>query len=922
MKPRFLGILPLLFLSVFLHAAPAPVPEGFTFVRELSGISEYQLDANHLDILLLEDHSAPVVTLMVTYRVGSRNEVTGTTGATHILEHLMFKGSEHFNRDLGTSFDTLLDRIGAVNNASTWFDRTNYYEILPADQLELGIRLEADRLRGLLLREPDRLSEMTVVRNEFERGENDPVEALDKQIWAAAFTAHPYHHPTIGWRSDIEKVSIEQLRAFYDTFYWPNNATVTVIGDFHPVEALALLKKYYGAFPAAPHPIPQVTTEEPVQQGPRRVTVNRPGELGVVGIAYKVPGALHADQPALAVLASVLSEGKNSRLYLALIDTNLALSADASAGFFRDNKLFTIYARLAPGTRHEQAEQTILGEIKRVQDAGVTTEEVARAISKNLADTAYARDGSFAIAGQINEHIAIGDWADYINYPARISNVTRVDVQRVARTYLKVDQSTTGWYVPQAIDGTELSTESKPAHRSSPGHPEFYSEPKREAGSAVDATKGVPSPLVATQQPTLSSRVNRRTIAGIDVLDIHTSLENVVTLCGSLPAGDVFNPSGNSAIADLTAGMLDKGTAVHNQFELARQLESVGAEIHFGTTSQNLAFSAKCLKKDLPLVLELLAEQLRAPSFSSDEFAKLKQRLSGNRRHLLEETDYRATEAFQRAIYPEGHPNHPVDSTKYLADLEAATLEQVRSFHTANYGPTGMLLVAVGDVDSEHLAQTVGSAFAGWRGGQTLPAYQPAKPLAAAAIERVAMPGKASVSIIIGQPSLLKYNDPDRLALHVATEIFGGGYFSARLLDAVRNREGLTYGIGARLAADSYTDGQWFIHSTFAPELLAKGIAATNRELSRFTTEGVSASELETFKNTVSGNYKIALATSEGLAENLLAAVQRGLPLSFLDDYPGEIASLKLQQVNDAVKKHLSPDKMITVLAGTLPEKD
>ena len=271
-------------------AAPAKV-DGFTWVRALGSIDEYRLDANRLQVLLMPDHSVPVFTFMVTYHVGSRNEVTGTTGATHLLEHLMFKGSQDYNYDLSTGFDTLLDRIGATNNATTWLDRTNYYEEVPSDHLELSVQLEADRIRGLLLRESDRQPEMTVVRNEFERGENDPVEALDKEITAAAFVAHPYHHPTIGWRSAIEKVPIEKLRNFYDIFYWPNNATVTLIGDFDPVTALRLIGKYYGPIHASPQPIPQIYTEEPAQQGPRRVMVKRPGELGVVGLAYKVPAA-------------------------------------------------------------------------------------------------------------------------------------------------------------------------------------------------------------------------------------------------------------------------------------------------------------------------------------------------------------------------------------------------------------------------------------------------------------------------------------------------------------------------------------------------------------------------------------------------------------------------------------------------------
>ena len=288
---------PALSLSNRLSAAPASV-EGFSYVKTVGGIAEYRLETNGLQVLLLPERSAPVVTFQVTYRVGSRNEVTGTTGATHLLEHLMFKGSANFNKDKGNKVDQILDPIGATNNATTWLDRTNYYETFGSEHLPMVVEMEADRMRGLLLREDDRRPEMTVVRNEFERGENNPFQLLIKELFHAAFVAHPYHHSTIGWRSDIEKVSIGKLREFYDTFYWPNNATVSVIGDFTPENALRLIKQHYGAIPKSPHPIPEMYTEEPEQTGPRRLIVKKAGQLGVVALGHKIPAALHPDFPA------------------------------------------------------------------------------------------------------------------------------------------------------------------------------------------------------------------------------------------------------------------------------------------------------------------------------------------------------------------------------------------------------------------------------------------------------------------------------------------------------------------------------------------------------------------------------------------------------------------------------------------------
>ncbi len=421
---------------------------GFTFVKALGGIEEYLLDSNGLTVLLVPDHSAPVATFQVTYEVGSRNEVTGTTGATHLLEHLMFKGSERFNDPKGNSVKQYLERVGGQFNASTSVDRTNYFATVGRANLEGYIAIEADRMRRLWLREADRRAEMTVVRNEYERGKNDPDNVLMEEVTAAAYEALPYQHPTIGWRSDIEHVPIEKLRAFYDTFYWPNNATITVVGDIDPAAVLGLIKRYYGMYPRSPQAIPQIYTEEPAQTGARRVIVKRPGELGTVIVAHKVPNGRDEDQPALDMLDAILSSGKNARLYRALVDQGIALSASAGTDLHHDLSLHTIYATLAPGVEHEQVESALLGEIEKIKSDGVTAEEVARVKRQYVAADAYKRDGTAAVASELNEWIAVGDWTLYVTFSERVQQVTPADVQRVAKQYLNEDQSTTGWFVP------------------------------------------------------------------------------------------------------------------------------------------------------------------------------------------------------------------------------------------------------------------------------------------------------------------------------------------------------------------------------------------------------------------------------------------------------------------------------------------
>lgn len=431
-----------------LQAEPVHA-DGYTDVRSLGGIDEYRLDANGLTVLLLSSHAAPVVTFQVTYLVGSRNEVTGTTGSTHLLEHLMFKGSKHFSNEAGNSIDIYLERAGASFNASTARDRTNYYATLAPDALPGYIAIEGDRMRGLLLRESDRKDEMTVVRNEYERGENSPNSALNTLVWANAYEAHPYHHPVIGWRSDIENVPIAKLRAFYDTYYWPNNATVTVVGDIDPKQVLGQIRKDFGAIPHSPKAIPAVYTTEPAQQGARRVKLERGGDTGTVMVDWKSPSALDPDMPAITMLKLVLGQGKSSRLSRALVDTSLASYASASASMLHDPGLFSADVMLAPGVSHEKAEQVIHTEIEKIKRDGVTAEEMKRVLGPYRADVAYRRDGTDSAAAALNEYIAMGDWTLYLTYLDKLEKVTPADVQRVARKYLNNDQSTTGWFVPE-----------------------------------------------------------------------------------------------------------------------------------------------------------------------------------------------------------------------------------------------------------------------------------------------------------------------------------------------------------------------------------------------------------------------------------------------------------------------------------------
>ena len=425
------------------------MPESFKHIKSSGGIEEYQLKSNGLKVLMLQDSSTPVATFMVTYHVGSRNEAIGYTGSTHLLEHLMFKGSRNYNKEKGTAIWDELQNIGAQINATTWNDRTNYFEVVPSQYLEKAISIEADRMRYSFLRDEDRQPEMTVVRNEYERGENSPFDVLDKNIWATAYQAHPYHHSTIGWRSDIENVSTERLKDFYNIYYWPNNATATVIGDFNVDSTLSLIEKYFGEHSKSEHEIPKVYTEEPQQEGPRRIVVKRTGQAGITAVAHKTPHGLHNDIHAIHLLGKILCDGKSSRLYQKIVDQGLATSLFMYDFPFKDNGLFITYAFLTPEVSNQKVEEIILDEYNDIINNGVDQEELNRAIAKTRATVAFSRDGSYAVASALNEAIAIGDWEFYTNFLDNIEAVSTEKIQLAAKQYLVEDQSTVGWFIPK-----------------------------------------------------------------------------------------------------------------------------------------------------------------------------------------------------------------------------------------------------------------------------------------------------------------------------------------------------------------------------------------------------------------------------------------------------------------------------------------
>lgn len=429
----------------------------------------------------------------------------------------------------------------------------------------------------------------------------------------------------------------------------------------------------------------------------------------------------------------------------------------------------------------------------------------------------------------------------------------------------------------------------------------------------------VPALLLASHAAMagMAEHTHRETVAGIDVITYPTAVKDVVVILGALPAGDAMGPPGNISVPTLAGMMLDRGTKSLDKFAIADRLDNVGAEITFAVGTQSLEIRAKCLKKDVPLVMGLIAADLRTPALQSQEFAKAKQQFIGSLEASLQNTEARAQEAFGRAIYPDGHPNRPRPVAEYLAAAKSASLDEVKAFIAKYYGPAHLTLVMVGDVSAEVAQAEVAKDFSGWTGGQDY--LRPAQPAAASGPRDIPVPlsSKPSVSVLLGQATGLKYRDPDALALRVGTAVLGHG-FTGRLMGTVRDKEGLTYNIGAGMGEDSIADGQWAISASFAPALLDKGIVSTRRELDKWWSDGITDAELADRKEGIVGGYFVSLSTTGGLAATLLATIQRGYDVTWLDGYPVAVNGLTRAQVNTAIKTHLSPSTMVLVKAGSV----
>ena len=903
MTMRLRAVLRLVALSLFVAVgAHAALPAGVTQGATVEGVTEYKL-ANGLTVLLFPDATKPKTTVNVTYMVGSAHESYGETGMAHLLEHLVFKGTPsrgNIMQELG--------KRGMAFNGSTGFDRTNYFQSFNAssENLQWALEMEADRMVNSFIRKSDLDSEMTVVRNEFESGENNPQRVLFGRMLGSAYQWHNYGHIGIGARSDIENVDIGRLQAFYKLYYQPDNAVLTVAGKFEPEATLAMIAKYFGPIPRPTRALPHFYTEDPVQDGERSVTLRRVGNSQYVGLMYHVARGAHPDFVAADVLGDVLTLAPSGRLYKALVETRKASSVSSWAFTTKDPGVLTLWAQVPDGEPLAPVRDAMFVTIANVAKEPITEAEVARVRARNAKNFDETINDPQAFGVAISESIALGDWRLFFIQRDQYRAVKAADVQRVALDYFKRSNVTVGEYVPDAKpDRAPAPTAVDIAAMTR----DYKGDTASLAGEAFD-----PSPA------NLDARTQRYNLPNgmkVALLPRKTRGE-AVSVSIALHFGDEKSVFDKATTGTLAGNILMRGTTKRGRQEIEDTFDKLRAKASVTGTQTGAQGSLSTYRAQLPDALRLVAEVMREPAFPAAEFETLKRQ----RATSLEASKTEPQAIAQRALgrhanpYPRGDPRYVPTIEESIANNAAATLDDVKSFHSRFYGASNAEIAIVGDFDADAIKPLVAQLFGDWKSPSPYARVpDPFIPNQAAAL-RVVVPDKANAFLVGNERLPLNDLDPDYPALLVASFILGDSS-SARIPDRLRQKEGLSYGAATYFQPNPIdANSSIGMYAIFAPENLARVRTGIAEEFDRAVKDGFTDAEVEAARTGVLQRRQLSRTEDAGIAGALAGQAYLGRTFAISAAVDAAIAKLTTAEVNAAFRKYFKPGEFAYAFAG------
>lgn len=897
-----------------------------TILEERSKVSDTArrtVLSNGLTVITKEMRQVPIASFWVWYRVGSRNESVGTTGISHWVEHMMFQGTPTLGK--GEVFRKV-NSIGGVLNAFTWLDYTAYFETLPSHRLDLSIAIESDRMANSLFLSGEVERERTVIISEREGSENSPTYLLGEELGATAFLAHPYGHSVIGWKSDLQSMTRDQLYDHYRSHYVPNNAIVVVVGDFDIEALLAQIREKFEPIPSGPQ-LPEVRTTEPPQRGERRVTVRHPAGVPQLEVAYHAPAVSSPDAFPMLLLDAVLSGGKpmgmfgsrgarmgrSSRLYRALVDGGLASGASSSFALTKDPYLFGIDATPRPEVTLEDLERAVFQEVEKLQRYGLSEEEFERGLKQVKAQLVY---GSESVTDQgywLGALETIDRYETYTQMLERLEKVTPEDVRRVAEQYLTESNRTVGRLIPAGVEGAGAPAEVV-AERAA--RPFFYCRPIPDTEWAFDSGSSSPAggPPVSISVPIERHQLDN----GIVVLSSRDENSPQVIVRASLKAGSVFDTADRAGIARFVAPMLIRGTETRSFQELSEETDSLGMALNVDAGRLTAQVGVRCLREDFTHALEILAEVLRRPTFPEDEVEKLRSQIVTALREQETSARARAERRFLEELYPAGHPYRlwPSGSLETVAEISRGDLQ---AFYRRHYRPDLLTIAVVGDVAPAEAVDQIRRVLGDWRAEGEPPRLEiPPVELPPRVVHEEVIPGKFQSDMVMGLPALSR-KDPDYYAMRLGNLILGELGLSGRLGANIRDRRGLAYHVSSDLQA-GIGPSPWAMRAGVNPANVDQAIGAALQEIERWRTEVMGEEEIAEGKSFLIGSLPIALETSDGVARTLLDIEFYQLGLDYLQKYPRLIENVTREAIRAAVRKWIHPEHLVTVIAG--PKRD
>ncbi|GAA4417954.1 pitrilysin family protein [Nibrella viscosa] len=880
------------------------LPEGITKVTSVEGITEYQLK-NGLRVLLFPDPSKPTITVNMTYLVGSRHEGLGETGMAHLLEHLVFKGSTRH-----PNIPQELTEHGCRPNGTTWYDRTNYFETFSAteDNLKWALDLESDRMINSFIAKKDLETEFTVVRNEFEMGENSPQYVLMNRILSTAYLWHNYGKATIGSKEDIERVPIENLQAFYRKYYQPDNAILLVAGKFDEAQTLSLINQYFSPIARPTRVLQPTHTVEPVQDGERFVSLRRVGDTQGVGVAYHTPAAAHPDYAVLDVVLDVLTNEPSGRLYKALVESKKAAYQWGWSPSLHDPAFAYFFAEVRKEQSVDSARLAMVNTFDELARKAPTEEEVERAKTKLLSDIDLLFKNTDRIGLQLSEWMGAGDWRLVFLYRDRLRNVTASDVQRVAATYFKPSNRTVGVFIPeQNPDRTEV-----------PATPDVQALVKDYKGD-----KAVAAGEAFDVSP---ANIDARTKLGQESNGLRFALLPKSTRGGSVNAqirlryGDEKSLMNRTLAGSLTASMLERGTRTRTYQQIKDELDKLKTRAYVYGGGQEVNIQIETSKENLPAALTIIMDYLRNPSFPESEFEKLKQERLAQIEAQKQEPDALAFNTAERLLnpYPKGHVWYVRTFDEEIDELKALRLDDIKQFYKDFYGAQHGVVSVVGDFDEPIVRKTVKNALGTWKAARPFVRVPLQLTSTTTKTETIQTNDKANAMFVTGMKFPMRDDDPEYPALYMANFILGGGFLNSRLATRIRQKEGVSYGVGSYMYADDNDNvanfGSYAIYNPENSERLEK---AYQEELVKLVTDGVSDAELKAAKSAVLQSRQVTRSEDGSLAGKWAQYLTKpGRTFAYDADFDKKISALTPEQVNAAAKKYIDYGKLTIVKAG------